>query len=156
MLDRLGGVVGVFAVEPLMPLALRGSPKPLRCAPDVPGVLHGWYVWRVREDADGPLLVSQSGGDWRDGWAHPGCAALRDSPGLRRLLPRLPLADDRLCVGRVLLWGRVVEHERGYRAEAAYPADAVAPDPETAAALERRYGVPVASATELDHYARLM
>ena len=70
------------------------------------------------------------------------CEPSATPPGCAACVPRLPLADDRLCVGRVLLWGRVVEHERGYRAEAAYPADAVAPDPETAAALERRYGVP--------------
>jgi hypothetical protein len=39
-------------------------------------------------------------------------------------------------IGRVALWGRVVEHEDGWRAERAYPLDVYTGDPE----LRRRLG----------------
>ena len=50
-------------------------------------------------------------------------------------------------VGRVALWGTVVECETGYRAEYAYPLELWLPyerkHPGTAAAIEAAYGVPV-------------
>jgi hypothetical protein len=43
-------------------------------------------------------------------------------------------------VGRVSLWGKVLQHELGYRAEYAYPVSFVQPeDPEIGAWLEREY-----------------
>jgi hypothetical protein len=49
------------------------------------------------------------------------------------------------AVGRVSLWGRVVEHERGYRATRAYPFDLFLPAQHRALAipLAARYGVEV-------------
>lgn len=37
--------------------------------------------------------------------------------------------DYKGVTGRVALWGRVIEHEHGYRAEYAYPYDLVIPKP---------------------------
>jgi hypothetical protein len=58
--------------------------------------------------------------------------------------------QDQRVIGRVALWGRVLVHSSGWRAELAYPAEFVVPpkldhglDPEALAFwLEARYGVP--------------
>jgi hypothetical protein len=51
-------------------------------------------------------------------------------------------------VGRVALWGRVVEHEEGYRAQRAYPQMLYVLGPAgTAARLASRYGVEAYPAT---------
>ena len=59
-------------------------------------------------------------------------------------------------VGRTKLWGRVVEHEAGWRAERAYPESVYVPREhfeeaadDVAAHLARRYGVPVHVVDEL-------
>jgi hypothetical protein len=152
----IGDVVATFVLEPLVPLELLDAPPPLSRAPDYPDAVQGWHVWLLAEDAGGPVLVSPSGA-WLEGRAHrAGCVALRDTPETRSLLLRLPVADAALVTGRVHLWGRVLEHEGGFRAGAAYPAELVARDAASAARLGRRYGVPAASVGELAGYARLM
>lgn len=59
---------------------------------------------------------------------------------------------EQSVVGQVSLWGRVVEHVRGYRAELAYPyALVLSPEQERLAApLAARYGVDVV----VDPYSR--
>jgi hypothetical protein len=80
-----------------------------------------------------------------------------------------PLPASALCrvIGRVSLWGEVVECETGWRASAAYPAriyvptyipllrriDPFAPDPEEIAEGLRAYGVPVDLVPSLDGVA---
>lgn len=51
-----------------------------------------------------------------------------------------------LAVGQVALWGRVIEFERGWRAQFAYPTHPYAPSDDALLAhvLRERYGVPVA------------
>lgn len=44
--------------------------------------------------------------------------------------------------GKVALWGHIIEHESGYRAEFGYPIELVAQDERTAARLRFLYGVP--------------
>lgn len=44
--------------------------------------------------------------------------------------------------GSVKFWGRVVEHEIGYRAEYAYPSQLYCQDPKLAATVAELYGVP--------------
>lgn len=51
--------------------------------------------------------------------------------------------DDREVIGRVALWGNVMEHEHGYRARYAYPVELWHPNPEVADALGKAYGVTV-------------
>lgn len=53
-----------------------------------------------------------------------------------------------IVLGRVRLWGRLVEAEHGWRAQYAYPADLTVfgADEETAPALEAAYGVRAAAA----------
>lgn len=45
------------------------------------------------------------------------------------LLPVWPYVDDAVVVGRVALWGRVVEHAQGWRAQFAYPQALFVPKP---------------------------
>jgi hypothetical protein len=48
-----------------------------------------------------------------------------------------------IAIGRVSLWGRVIEHERGYRAEFAYPYELKVVGEELAAKLRELYAVDV-------------
>lgn len=61
--------------------------------------------------------------------------------------PFVRQVEGRVCVaiGRVSLWGRVVEHERGYRGQYAYPYDIFLIDGthEIARSLASRYAVDV-------------
>jgi len=52
-----------------------------------------------------------------------GCSRLDDAAAIERgsQLPRGPLGDPCQVVGVVFLWGRVIQHEHGYRAEYARP-----------------------------------
>jgi hypothetical protein len=99
------------------------------------GVAVGWRAWSLRRERDGRLLLGSVFG-WGEPWlpATPAAAACPRShrapdpsctcglhaasdPGL---LPTV-LDGDVAVVGTVSLWGRVIEHESGYRAEHAYP-----------------------------------
>jgi hypothetical protein len=61
------------------------------------------------------------------------------------LLAREKVDGDVLALGRVSLWGRVIETERGFRAERAYPYDLVllGGTDRLAHALRNRYAVDV-------------
>lgn len=80
-------------------------------------------IWTVRE----PKLLDETG--WTT--APP--------KGVGGRLPGI------LIVGEIALWGKVVEHERGWRASMAYPRHlyAFTDDPMIAQTLRERYGVPV-------------
>lgn len=66
------------------------------------------------------------------------------SCGLYAYKPNVPNRDwSQLPItGEVKLWGRVIEHEHGYRAEYAYPSSLVAHEDRIAARLRHLYGVP--------------
>lgn len=75
-----------------------------------------------------------------------GIYAVRERPLLDRLLASLPGPGLLpLAIGRVSLWGRVVENVDGWRAEFAYPYDLtlVGGDEATVQALRRSYLVDV-------------
>jgi hypothetical protein len=52
-------------------------------------------------------------------------AGAEDFPSSWERLRFGPAAHDEYVIGRVSLWGHVVEHEAGYRAELAYPYELV-------------------------------
>jgi hypothetical protein len=60
-----------------------------------------------------------------------------------RLITWWWLYEAAVCYGIVRLWGRLIEHEDGYRAEYAYPGELVCADRDVAMRIEQRYGVPV-------------
>jgi hypothetical protein len=120
--------------------------------PDYVAPLVGWRAWRVAETRAGLRLLSAVYDDvWLPGReAVASCAhghrapdaacmcgfhALADPGGVRRYLVG---RNDPGVIGRVAglvsLWGTVVECERGWRAERAYPLRLWAP-PELAAGL---------------------
>jgi hypothetical protein len=97
--------------------------------------LIGWRVWKLRIEGSGSVVLAPAVYG-PEGWtpraaavstcsrqSHDspmeGCRcglhALRDSRGLRRL------RWEGTVVGTVALWGRIVEHRRGYRSQFAYP-----------------------------------
>lgn len=63
-----------------------------------------------------------------------------------------------LVVGQVALWGHIIEHERGWRAQFAYPTHlyALTDDEWLAAALRERYAVPVAWGAEAQAIEKLL
>jgi hypothetical protein len=95
----------------------------------------GWRGWFLRLTSSGPELAPA--GWWRVGWPSlepmtarcsagrghrspdPGCDcglyAFRSGTALRSFKAWFPV------IGTVSMWGRIVEHEHGWRAEHAYP-----------------------------------
>lgn len=149
-----------FRVSPSRSKTLRSRSsfrRPSVRAPDYAGPLVGWRVWRVAETRAGLRLLSavyddvwlprreavascRHGHDAPDAACVCGIHALADrATAIRYLVGR----NDPGVVGRVLglvsLWGTVVECERGWRAERAYPLRLWAP-PELLAGLAP-YGV---------------
>lgn len=67
-----------------------------------------------------------------------------------------PWMRDAIVVGRAKLWGRVVDHERGWRAERGRVTalvDHPAADRESTVDAARRYGVPVVAMSEASVWA---
>jgi hypothetical protein len=137
----------------------------------------GWRVWHVEpgaaclrswaQTADWPAgekleagCRSRLGLRWRlkshgapDKEHECGIYACRERAEAEQLIRDLdeiaPLADRfPTAIGRVSLWGRVIENTGGWRAEFAYPYDLelYGGDEQLAAALRRRYAVDVALA----------
>jgi hypothetical protein len=115
-------------------------------APDAVEPLVGWRYWKVT--SGGLASLNVDGGYWPPGapheatckgvpvptlrgphvvpceWCGCGIYAARDLETLKQLV--YPFTDSlfrrrRIAVGEVALWGRVIEGERGYRAQYAYP-----------------------------------
>jgi hypothetical protein len=135
--------------------------------------LLAWRAWTLVETVGGPKLrsvvyahpwparrplriVCEPGGCLGARWpAQPhscGIHAFKDRAGAvafpsmweaRRFTQHV--SPTQYVIGQVSLWGRVVEHERGYRAELAYPyALLLSPEQQRfAAPLAARYGVDV-------------
>jgi hypothetical protein len=135
--------------------------------------LLGWRAWAVVETTSGPELRSlvyahawPAGEPMRQVCEPGGCLAARwpNQPhacGIHAFKERADAERypatweerrsggasfaDVYAIGRVSLWGHVVVHERGYRAECAYPFDLFLPSEHRALAipLAARYGVEV-------------
>jgi hypothetical protein len=127
----------------------------------------GWRVWGIVpwENVEGrkePRLTALAGGwPWPPGRATEavcistqhhdapkvkhecGVYALRNEDEARQLAAPT-IVEREYAIGRVSLWGRVVEHERGYRAQFAYPyAITVVGRETTARAIRDLYAVDV-------------
>jgi hypothetical protein len=138
-------------------------------APDLAGPILGWRVWRIA--VDGELVSAYTPAGWPARapiaarcYEHPG---EHDAPD-EQCVCGVYACDDASAalfyahrsgsavVGRAKLWGRVVEHDAGWRAEHAYPESIYVPREhfeeaadDVAAHLARRYGVPVRCVDEL-------
>jgi hypothetical protein len=124
-------------------------------APDYADPLIGWRVWCVVATADGlrlgsvihdelwPIameLVAQCRAEGRHEAPDEACtcgihAAREPATVWSYLRGRDEPGTVARVLGRVLLWGRVVEHEGGWRASHALPLDLVATEPELARGL---------------------
>lgn len=122
------------------------SPSPIEITP-----LIGWRGWNLTEDGHlrsstriiswpfrKPMVVDDP--NWHRDESPNGIHAFI----LRRQLLGTGYVGG--IFGSVYLWGRVIEHEHGYRAEFAYPKELfVSPktDPLKIMQIEHNYGVPV-------------
>jgi hypothetical protein len=124
--------------------------------PDAVEPVVGWRCWRVADEPDGLVLLSAHHSlRWAPGWpAEASCASLHESPAggcgcglyaarapelavaylpthiketLRARQPDILGYDVVMAIGRVSLWGRVVEAEWGWRAERGYPTELYLP-----------------------------
>jgi hypothetical protein len=106
---------------------IAAKPKPLERA-FVAGPILGWRLWRTTPD--GTLMSVYKNVLWPAGIplrAVPknpdeGVYALKDPTKLDGLVYTLTADQSGMVVGQVALWGTVIEHEHGYRAQYAYPA----------------------------------
>ena len=123
--------------------------------PDLSSYIVGWRGWWIVNDELYSLAPRPHGGPWPVHTANSaqcmllmrsfdvhnptkcfcGIYAYKTREGLMRNLSS-PIPNQ-LCMGRVALWGRVMEHEDGWRAEYAYPLSASG----ASKALLRRYGM---------------
>jgi len=111
----------------------------------------GWRAWRV-DTLNSELWLKSVVVPvyWQPGEALQACyfpppAGSVHGPGIyaaKTEAGALEAMDDwtGTVYGTVALWGTVVEHVRGYRAQYAYPKHLWCEDEETARALNRRYG----------------
>ena len=124
-------------------------------APDYAEALIGWRVWCVVATADGlrlgsviheelwprgTELVARCDGGGRHEAPNEECSCGIHAAREPATVWSYPRGRDEpgtvaRVLGRVLLWGRVVEHEGGWRASHAYPLDFVATEPELARSL---------------------
>jgi hypothetical protein len=123
----------------------------------------GWRVWRVAEaNTGGPLMSTFMTSVWPPGAAMKACCG-SDTTGLRHGIHAFAsreLAEEYFhaqsrgrttphVYGEVALWGRVIVHEQGYRAQFAYPRNLLVPRryaghrSEIVRDLRRAYGVEV-------------
>jgi hypothetical protein len=140
----------------------------------------GWRVWSVLPyERRGGITehhlhaLNSGGGHWRPGQRMEAHCRLgvHDAPwpscqcGLWALCDRMAAEEQSgikrgalwnftVCVGKVALWGRVLEYERGYRAQYAYPQELIfyGGDGLVANEVGQLYGVPVktVAATNLE------
>jgi hypothetical protein len=130
-----------IVVEPIeypVPADLRPAIASRLAAPDLAEPVVGWRLWSLARARDGAARLSSATREveWpvrraldascRCGLAPAagcGCGihALRTPDGLFRCLGADVAPPSPYVVGLVGLWGRVVECERGWRAEFAYP-----------------------------------
>lgn len=95
--------------------------------PDLPkqvkaGEIVGWRAWLIKNGPGGYRLSSVAApADWRPGQPMRGTPTPDGSAGVhawktRQQAEQYARGDD-IVVGQVELWGKVIEHELGYRAE---------------------------------------
>ncbi len=138
-------------------------------APDLAGPILGWRVWRIA--VDGELVSAYTPAGWPA--RAPIVARCYEHPGQHEAPEEQCVCGVYACddanaalfyahrsgsavVGRTKLWGRVVEHEAGWRAERSYPESVYVPREhfeetadDVAAHLAHRYGVAVHVVEEL-------
>jgi hypothetical protein len=155
----------------------------MSAAPDYAAPIRGWRVWALSAEGGGGRLRSAVyqevvwpprrelvarclRGGWRSGWVGGHAAPAEDcgcgiyafgaAEALTAYLESCAVGwgPAGLVIGEVALWGRVVECERGWRAQLAYPASLYVPagwprwrpasmPEDLPAALAADYGIPV-------------
>jgi hypothetical protein len=143
---------------------LRDAPPKLAPVRKATETMVGWRVWRLAKAGvpEGPLMSTFMTSIWPGGVVMKACCAA-ETAGLRHGIHAFvsrgqaeEYFDEQSrgkttphVFGEVALWGRVVVHERGYRAQFAYPQTVLVPrcyaDPRSDIVneLRRAYGIDV-------------
>lgn len=102
------------------------EPRPPLPSEFMAGPITGWRYWRVHEDTG--LLTSVSfGAEWSPGVPMSGDPEPGNGSGVYAMKSRDLLDgsyDERgrfMVMGKVALWGKIIEHAKGYRAQYGYP-----------------------------------
>jgi hypothetical protein len=88
----------------------------------VVGEISAWRVWRVRKSRDLLTSVYMSEKYWYPGGIMTGCPSFT-SEGVyawktkKEMFRYMGSTTGQIVVGKVDLWGQIVEHRRGYRAQ---------------------------------------
>lgn len=108
------------------------------------------------EDVDGGDRVLHGGGPTP--YCECGIWALRSRELAKEVCRSYAESATPLAMGRIALWGRIVEHEKGWRGQHAYPIDlrVVRGTREIVRGLSEDYAIPVAvvAATDADESPR--
>lgn len=120
-------------------------------APERSEEIIGWRTWRL-EVVDSQLWLRSAvvAVYWQPGHALEACylpppAGAAHGPGIYAAKSEAGAMEalsnwSGSVYGTVALWGAVIEHDSGYRAQYAYPQHLWCKDAETARELSRRYG----------------
>ena len=110
-----------------------------------------WPPARRFEATCGPEDVGEAHGAAPDASCECGVWAFRRRDSAEETLGRYAHSTGPLALGRVVLWGRIVEHESGWRAQYAYPVDLTIfkANAHIARELREAYACDVVSALEL-------
>ena len=118
-------------------------------------VVIAWRAWKVYRIGSKPILqsvVAKTLWPWGEPLEADGFGKQQGTHGRGIYAAKTKIggveatSDWKGCVfGKVALWGKVIEHERGYRAQFAYPQHLWCEDGATAQELRRLYGIEVST-----------
>lgn len=123
-----------------MMLGAYPAPPPALPTADTMGPIRAWRLWRIKGER---LWSVAHGMEWRPGVPMQGQPAPHDQAGVYAVKDRaypFHAYDGDTILGEVGLWGRVIEHEHGFRAEYAYPIRLVWRAPTTMPGFPRPVG----------------
>lgn len=129
----------------------------------VPGFIEAWRLWRVTPEfglkslwrswlwqpMDRVEAICQNGGDPPCCWDEHRCGIYawktREKAESEWASRYMRTRDNDLClaIGRVRLWGRVIEQEEGWRAQYAYPDFIWVADSRAQGPLRRRWATDI-------------
>lgn len=113
-----------------------------------------WRGWNFCETSEKLMLLrSVVNRDYIWTPFEPAAGSVDGRHGIHAYKSREDAAGKYAVWGSVYLWGKIAEHERGYRAEFAYPKELWAPlDEGDLARLRDNYGVPVHQQNPFDFF----
>lgn len=121
------GAMGIPALNYPLPTGLTGR-QPRKDLPKetIAGPIIAWRTWKLSSDGSGRLIGVYQAYSWprmpaKAVCAHSGHPASGCQCGWYAMKARPSEVGPDQIIGKVALWGKVISHQHGYRAEYAYP-----------------------------------